>query len=148
MLSAFSLEGKVAIVTGAAQGLGEVMARYLAASGADIAVVDINGDNGRDAAAEIARMGRRAQSYAVDVSDRAAVNEMVREVKSTFGTIDILINSAGLNRRHWMIDMPSEDYDLIMNVNLKGTFNTCQEVGRVMIEAVGSSIINISSISH
>ena len=65
-------------------------------------------------------MGRRARSYAVDVSDRIAVNEMVREVKATFGTIDILINSAGLNRRHWMIDMPSEDYDLIMNVNLKG----------------------------
>ena len=70
MLSVFSLEGKVAIVTGAAQGLGEVMARYLAASGADIAVVDLNGEKGAEIAAEIAKMGRRARSYAVDVSDR------------------------------------------------------------------------------
>lgn len=148
VLSAFSLEGKVAIVTGAAQGLGEVMARHLAASGADIAVVDINGDKGRDTAATITRMGRRAQSFTVDVSDRDAVNEMVSVVKSSFGRIDILVNSAGLNRRHWMKDMTSSDYDLIMNVNLKGTFNTCQEVGRVMIEAgTGGSIINISSIS-
>ncbi len=148
MLSVFSLEGKVAIVTGAARGLGEVMAKYLAASGADIAVVDIDGDKAQEIAAEIAGMGRRAQSFAVDVSDRGAVNEMVREVKLTFGGIDVLINSAGLNRRHWMKDMPSDDYDLIMNVNLKGTFNTCQEVGRVMIEAGrGGSIINISSIS-
>lgn len=148
MRNTFSLEGKVAIVTGAARGLGEVMARHLAASGADIIVVDIDGDKGRDTAASISGLGRQAQSFAVDVSDRDAVDQMVREVKSAFGRIDILINSAGLNRRHWMKDMSSSDYDLIMNVNLKGTFNTCQEVGRVMIEAgTGGSIINVSSIS-
>lgn len=148
MLEAFNLEDKVAIVTGAAQGLGEVMARCLAESGATVVVADVNEDKGRESASKIRALGRKAKSFKVDVSDRDAVDQMVGQVKSDFGKIDILINSAGLNRRYWMKDMTSEDYDLIMNVNLKGTFNTCQEVGRTMIEqGTGGSIINISSIS-
>jgi NAD(P)-dependent dehydrogenase (short-subunit alcohol dehydrogenase family) len=148
VLEAFSLKGKVAIVTGAAQGLGEAMARSLAQSGANVIVVDINEEKGRESAKNLRALGGQAKSFRLDVSDRDAVNHMVSEVKSDFGKINILINSAGLNRRYWMKDMTSEDYDLIMNVNLKGTFNTCQEVGRVMIEqGTGGSIINVSSMS-
>lgn len=148
VLKAFSLEGKVAIVTGAAQGLGEAMALCLAESGANIIIADMNEQKGEKVAAKIRALGRQAQSYHLDVSDRNAVNHMVSGVKSDFGKIDVLVNSAGLNRRYWMKDMTSEDYDLIMNVNLKGTFNTCQEVGRIMIDqGTGGSIINISSMS-
>jgi NAD(P)-dependent dehydrogenase (short-subunit alcohol dehydrogenase family) len=148
VLKAFSLEGKVAIVTGGAQGLGESMAICLAQSGADVVIADLNEEKGRDVAAQIRALGRQSTSFCLDVSDRDTVNNMVSQVKSDFGKIDVLVNSAGLNRRYWMKDMTSEDYDLIMNVNLKGTFNTCQEVGRIMIEqGHGGSIINISSMS-
>ena len=148
MLRAFSLEDKVAVVTGAAQGLGEAMAICLAKSGADVVIADLNKELGRQVADRINALGRQAKSFCLDVSDRDAVNGMTSQIKADFGHIDVLVNSAGLNRRYWMKDMTSEDYDLIMNVNLKGTFNTCQEIGRLMIEqGSGGSIINISSMS-
>ena len=147
-MSAFNLKGKVAIVTGAARGLGEAMAKFLAQSGANIVIADVDKENGQATANSIQALGRKAKAFKLDVSDRSAVDQMMEQVKRDFGQIDILINSAGLNRRFWMEDISSEDYDTIMNVNLKGTFNTCQAAGRIMIEqGTGGSIINVSSIS-
>ena len=147
-MSAFNLKGKVAIVTGAARGLGEAMAKFLAQSGANIVIADVDKENGQATANSIQALGRKAKAFKLDVSVRSAVDQMMEQVKRDFGQIDILINSAGLNRRFWMEDISSEDYDTIMNVNLKGTFNTCQAAGRIMIEqGTGGSIINVSSIS-
>lgn len=148
MLQAFSLQKKVALVTGGAQGLGEAMAAAMGEAGARLAVGDINMEQAEITAAAFRERGWDAKAYAVDVSERETVDQLFAAVVADFGGLDVVVNSAGLNRRHLMKDMTAEDYDTIMNVNLKGTFNVCQAAGRVMLErATSGSIINISSIS-
>ena len=147
-MQAFSLEGKVAVITGGAQGLGFAMASALAEAGAKVAIGDIRPEAAEDAAATLEKLGKEAKGYSVDVSNRAQVDKLFAQVVADFGGIDVVVNSAGLNRRYAMKDIGEEDYDTIMNVNLKGTFHVNQAAGCIMLEqGRGGSIINVSSIS-
>lgn len=148
MMRAFDLSGRVAIVTGGAQGLGRAMAESLADAGALVVIADINEDNAKQTAAALQDSGYQADSCYVDVSKRDTVDSLIQFVLERHGKLNVVVNSAGLNRRYSMADITEEDYDTIMDVNLKGTFNVCQAAGRAMLAAgTPGSLINISSMS-
>lgn len=140
-------EGKVALVTGAARGIGEAIARLLAQEGADVVVTDVDVQGAQQVAQEIVKSGWKAKAMAADVSQREAVQQLVSEAVSAFGKIDILVNNAGIIGRGTFIEHSPQDWDRILSVNLGGTFNCCQEVVPLMIEQGGGKIINISSIA-
>ena len=132
--SMFDLSGQVALITGAGQGIGEAMARGLAEAGANIAIADINQERAADTANELEKLGVRTLSLGVNVCDADSVEKMVADVTEAFGTIDILINNAGINRREECIKMSEEDWDAVIAVNLKGTFLCSRAVGKIMIK--------------
>lgn len=140
------LENRRAVVTGAAQGIGRSIALRLAEEGADVAVVDVNGDGAEDVAKEIAGLGRRSVAYALDVGDSAAVSAAFRQIVKDLGGIDILVNNAGVARDNLVIRLSPEDWDLVMRVNLKGAFNCIRSAARSMISQRRGRIINISSV--
>jgi 3-oxoacyl-[acyl-carrier protein] reductase len=140
-------EGKVALVTGAARGIGKAIARILAQEGADVVVTDVDVQGAQRVAQEIVKSGWKAKAIAADVSQREAVQRLVSEAVSAFGKIDILVNNAGIIGRGTFIEHSPQDWDRILSVNLGGTFNCCQEVVPLMIEQGGGKIINISSIA-
>lgn len=144
----FSLAGKVAIITGGAQGLGQAMAFSLAHAGATIVIADLNEEKADQTVRSLRDAGFEAISCAVDIAERKSVDHLMQEVLGRFGRLDVVINSAGVNRRYSMEDISVEDYDTIMDVNLKGTFNVCQAAGKAMLgQGTPGSIINISSMS-
>jgi len=148
MLKAFDLTGKVTIVTGGAQGLGKAMAAALAEAGAKVALADINGEKAEETAEEMREAGLDVEACCVDVADRKTVDSLVEGVVRRHGRLDAVVNSAGLNRRYPMAEISEADYDTIMDVNLKGTFNVCQAAGRAMLRlGIPGSLINISSMS-
>jgi NAD(P)-dependent dehydrogenase (short-subunit alcohol dehydrogenase family) len=140
------LTGRAAIVTGGSKGIGFGMACALAHAGADIAVVSRNLAEGRQAAQEIRELGSQAIAVACDVTKPAAVDAMVEEVVGTFGKVDILVNNAGMNIRKPSVDLTEEDWDKVINTNLKGIFLVAQRVGKEMIKQNRGKIINIASI--
>lgn len=139
--------GKVAIVTGAARGIGEAIALTLAREGADVVVADVDLEGARRVAQEIERLGRRAKAIQADVSQREAVQRLVSETVSLFGKIDILVNNAGIIRRGTFVEHSPQDWEKVLSVNLGGTFNCTQEVVPHMIKQGGGKIINISSVA-
>jgi 2-deoxy-D-gluconate 3-dehydrogenase len=143
MTNPFDLTGKVAVVTGANTGIGQGIALALAAAGADIAAV------GRTPATETVdrarAFGRRAEIVSADLSTIEPVERVVAEVIDTFGRIDILVNNAGIIRRADSIDFTEEDWDAVVDTNLKSVFFLCQAAARRMIPAGGGKIINIAS---
>jgi 3-oxoacyl-[acyl-carrier protein] reductase len=141
------LAGKVALVTGAAQGIGEAIALTLAREGADVVVVDVNLEGAQRVAQEIKRSGREASAIQTDISQREAVRQLVSEVISQFGKIDILVNNAAIIRRGAFIDHSPQEWEKVLSVNLGGTFNCSQEVVPLMIKQGGGKIINISSVA-
>lgn len=145
---AFDLTGKVALVTGAAQGLGEAMAEAMARHGASVVMSDLNlnavDETSKKIAAELEGSTVRAQ--ACDVRDTEQVRQTVDAVKSEFGRIDILVNNAGIHRRGTPSDFDQQDIDDIFAVNLLGCFQMAGAVGKVMIEQQSGSIINISAL--
>ena len=144
-LSMFSLEGKVAIVTGATSGLGQGMAAALARAGADIAGVGSSGAFSETQAA-VEGTGRRFLPIQADLRSMAAIPEIVRRTRETFGRIDILVNNAGIIRRNPCIDYTEADWDEVMQVNLKSAFFLAQACARVFIEqGTRGKIINIAS---
>ncbi len=143
----FDLRGEKAIVTGAAQGLGEQMALGLAEAGADVAVVDINIDRAAKVAESIQNLGRESISIKADVTKVSDVENMVRIVKDRFGKIDILINNAGIANHLPAEEISKEEWDSVIEINLSGTFLCAQAVGREMIKQKKGNIINISSMS-
>lgn len=148
MLKAFDLTGRTALVTGGAQGLGEAMAKSLGEAGASVALADVNEEKAKDTAGRLGAVGYKVTAHHVDVSQRAAVDKLVETVLQEYGSLDIVVNSAGLNRRFPMEEISEADYDTVMDVNLKGTFHVCQAAGRVMLrQGRGGAIINVSSIS-
>ena len=145
----FSLRGRVAIVTGAASGIGRAVAIGLAAYGANVIVADIDARGAKKTAIEITKLGRKCSPLECNVADPSDVDRMVKETLRAFGRIDILVNSAGVSK----IEGPAarlteEDWDDIIRVNLKGTFLCCQKVGKVMIKQRYGRVINIGSIDY
>ena len=145
VLPRFDVEGQVALVTGAARGLGRAIALALAAAGADIALGlrDVARDDGL--AGEIEALGRRALPLPMDLADAGQIAPAVREAVTRFGRLDILVNNAGIAPGNPAEDVREEDLDATLAVNLKGTFLTCQAAGRVMIGQGSGRIINIGS---
>lgn len=145
MQSIFSLEDKVALITGAGQGIGAAMAEGLANVGANIVIADLNIDNATNVAASVEKLGVKAIPIQVDVTNAESVEKMVTDVVKHFDTIDILINNAGINIRDYCIDMKETDWDAVINVNLKGTFLCSRAVGKVMVEKRSGKVINLAS---
>jgi NAD(P)-dependent dehydrogenase (short-subunit alcohol dehydrogenase family) len=145
-LDLFDLSGKVAMVTGASKGLGRAMAVGLAKAGADLALCARNpGDLGK-AAAEIGKHGTRVEAFPMDVLRRQSVRDAVDAILSGFGRIDILVNNAGINVRKTVLELSEEEWDRVLDTNLKGYFLVSQAVAPAMIRRGGGKIINLSSI--
>ncbi len=142
----FCLEGKVAVVTGGAGALGESIAAGLAAYGADIVVTGRTIATLEEAVKGVEKLGRKALAVACDVSKEADVINMVKQTVDTFGKIDILVTVAGIAKRYPAEDFPAEDFQQVMDINVKGTFLTCKHVGRVMKAQGFGKIITISSV--
>jgi 3-oxoacyl-[acyl-carrier protein] reductase len=140
-------ENQVAIVTGAGRGIGRAIAVRLARDGARVACVSRTEKNAEKIAAEInAAQAGGAKAYAVDVSNHADVQRIGDQILSDFGRVDILVNNAGITRDMLSMRMTSEDWDVVLNTNLKGAFNFVQAVQRSMIKQRSGRIINISSV--
>jgi 2-hydroxycyclohexanecarboxyl-CoA dehydrogenase len=141
------VSGRTAVVTGGASGIGEAISRRLAADGAAVAIFDLNGDAAQATAATIEAAGGASVGLAVDVTDRAAVDGAVGEVRSGLGRPTILVNSAGKSYHGPFLELTPETWDLILAINLTGTFNCCQAVIPDMLEEGWGRIVNISSSS-
>jgi 3-oxoacyl-[acyl-carrier protein] reductase len=139
-------EGRVSIVTGASQGIGEAIARDLAGEGATVVLADVQMDKLETVARTIVEAGGRAEARQVDVADTAAVERVVAAVAAAHGRIDHLVNNAGITRDGLLMRMKEEDWDAVLRVNLKGTFNFSKAVIRTMIAAKYGRIVNIASV--
>jgi NAD(P)-dependent dehydrogenase (short-subunit alcohol dehydrogenase family) len=146
-LPSFSLEGKVAVVTGARRGIGKTIALTFAEAEADVAVCDVVIDDGQleSVAADIRKLGRRSLAVRVDVSKKTDVDSFINRVEDELGPVNILVNNAGLARGPVLIEQTEEQYQEIMDINLKGSYLCAQAVGKRMIERKSGNIINIAS---
>ena len=140
------LENKIALVTGAARGIGQAIALQLAADGADLALCDVKVEWLDDTLAKARALGRRAEGYAMNVADAAAVGEAVARVAADFGRIDVLVNNAGITRDTLLIRMSEEDWDAVLDVNLKGAFLVTKAVVKHMMKQRSGAIVNIASV--
>lgn len=136
------LEQKIAVVTGAGRGIGQGIARALAARGATVVVTDIDGDS---ATATAADLGNGSIGVAVDVTDKASVEAMVERVTRELGRIDVLVNNAGWDKVGPFVDSEEADWDRIIAINLYGVFHTCKAVLPVMTAQGGGTIVNLGS---
>jgi NAD(P)-dependent dehydrogenase (short-subunit alcohol dehydrogenase family) len=142
----FQLKGKTALVTGGGSGLGRAICCGFSDAGARVIAADITLASAEQTASLVKEGGGEAQAVALDVSNKAQVEEVVGQVVHTWGAIDILVNSAGRAIRGTALDYPEESWDTIINVNLKGTFLCCQAAGKYMAERKSGKIINVASI--
>ena len=126
--SQFSLEGKAALLTGGAGGIGRALAFALSSAGATTAVCDLNLGQAEEVAAGIRAKGLKARAFALDLTKVESIRQCADAVAAAFGKIDILVNCGGINKREGFLDVEEKTYDLIMNVNLKGTFFMTQAV--------------------
>jgi len=143
-----NLNDKVAVVTGAAQGIGRAIAETLAQRGAHVVVADLQAEKAEATAKEIAAdTGRRVIAVQVDVADNASAKAMIDRTIAEFGRIDILVNNAGTTRDNLIMRMKEVDWDLVLNVNLKGAFNCSKATIRPMMKQRYGRIVNITSVS-
>ena len=143
-----SLNGKTALVTGASRGIGRAIALRLAEDGANVAVIYAgSADKAEAVVNEITALGVNAKAYQCNVADSAAVNETVKAVTNDLGKIDILVNNAGITRDGLMLRMKDEDFDAVLDTNLKGAFNMIRACYSGFIRKKSGRIINISSVS-
>ena len=142
------LENKVALVTGAGRGIGRAIAIALAKEGAEV-IVNYNGseERAKEVKQTIEENGGKASVYKCNVSDFEACETMIKDVVKEYGHLDILVNNAGITRDGLIMKMKEEDFDAVLNVNLKGTFNTIRHSARQMLKQRSGKIINISSVS-
>lgn len=142
------LTGKVALVTGAGRGIGSAIAKTLAANGAFV-IVNYNGSKEKAEAVveEIKKSGAEAAAVQCDVSDYAACGRMVEDLIASYGHIDILVNNAGITRDNLILKMSEEEFDAVLNTNLKGTFHTIRHLSRYFVKQRAGRIINLSSVS-
>ncbi|HEV8642328.1 MAG TPA: glucose 1-dehydrogenase [Methylomirabilota bacterium] len=142
-----TLTDRVAIVTGAGQGIGKATALALAQAGAHVAAVDIDHAAAEKTATAITALGRRSLALGTDVGDLAGIDKMVRRVAEAFDRIDVLVNNAGVTRRAYIMDLTEDDWERIMRVNGKGVFFCLQRVAREMIPRRSGVIVNVASIA-
>ena len=140
------LANKVAVVTGAGRGIGRAVALAYARMGADVACVSRTEENSAKAAAEVEALGRRAWAVAVDVSDTAAVDAAAGKILDDAGRVDILVNNAGVTRDNLLMRMSEEEWDTVLDINLKGAFNFTKAFSRTFIKQRSGRIINIASV--
>lgn len=142
------LAGKVALVTGAGRGIGRAVALELAGQGA-VVLVNYNGsrEQALEVADEICRKGGQAQALGCDVSDFAACGKLAEEIIGTYGHVDILVNNAGVTRDNLILRMTEEEYDKVLDTNLKGAFNTIRHLSRYFLKQRSGKVINIASVS-
>jgi 3-oxoacyl-[acyl-carrier protein] reductase len=141
-----SLQGKTAIVTGAAQGIGRAIAECLAQAGADIAVADLDPGRSVETVASVEKFGRKALNIKVNVADANETKAMVEQVLKVWGKVDILVNNAGITRDGLLLRMKEEDWNLVLQINLNGTFNCTKAVLQTMTKQRYGRIVNIASI--
>jgi NAD(P)-dependent dehydrogenase (short-subunit alcohol dehydrogenase family) len=143
----FDLSGRVAIVTGTSRGLGQYMGRALARAGADLVITSRKRDSLSAFKEEIEALGRRALPLELDVRDYDSIQRMVESAQQAFGKIDILVNNAGCNVRKPAVEVTWDDWNLVLDTNLRGTFFVAQAVARLMIPRGYGRIINIGSVT-
>ncbi len=143
----FSLEGRVAVVSGAGRGIGKALATGLADAGADVVCVSRTAAQNEETAALVRERGRRGMAITVDTAEREMVERMARTVVDEWGRIDILVNNAGTNVRTPALDVGEQDWETVLNTNLKGCFMMAQACGRVMCAAGYGRIVNIGSVA-
>ncbi len=148
-----NLKGKTAIVTGAARGIGAAIAKKLASEGAEVAVCDLKAEWCEETVKALEALQVKAKAYGVNVANSAEVDACVKAVLADFGKIDIMVNNAGITKDGLLMRMSDEDWDAVLNVNLKGTFLFTRAVSRPMMKnkgadgaQLGGSIINIASV--
>lgn len=140
------LEGKVCLITGAASGIGKATTLLFAQEGATVIAGDISKENLDSLVKEAEGLPGRVDSYILNVTDRDQVKEVVEKVVQKYGRIDVLVNNAGITRDALLVRMKEEDWDAVINVNLKGVFNVTQMVVPYMIKQRNGSIVNVSSV--
>ncbi len=143
----FDLSGQVAIVTGTSRGLGQIFARALAKAGADLVLTSRRREDLASFESEIKSLGRRAISLELDVRDYASIQKMGQEAESAFGQIHILVNNAGCNVRKPALDVTWDDWNLVLDTNLRGSFFVAQAIARGMVKHNYGRIINIGSVT-
>ncbi|HUD83060.1 MAG TPA: glucose 1-dehydrogenase [Candidatus Saccharimonadales bacterium] len=143
----FNLTGKVAVVTGTSRGLGQYMARALAAAGADLVITSRQPGTLRQFQAEIESLGRKALALPLDVREQESIRQMADAAAAHYGKIDILVNNAGCNIRKPALEVTWDDWNIILDTNLRGTFFVAQAVARHMIARKFGRIINIGSVT-
>jgi len=147
MPSLFDLSGRVAIITGTSRGLGQYMGRALAHAGADLVITSRNKESLSAFRQEIEKLGRRAVPLELDVRNHDSIQRMVEAAHDAYGKIDILVNNAGCNVRKPALDITWDDWNLVLDTNLRGTFFAAQAVARFMIPRRYGRIINIGSVT-
>ena len=140
------LEDKVALITGGARGIGRAIALAFAKEGADIVIADVNQEEAEKAGLDIVAQDRRAMALPMDVTDYAKVEEAVNKILDKFGKVDILVDNAGITKDNLLLRMSQAEWDVVLDVNLKGSFNCIKAVSRPMIKQRQGRIINIASI--
>lgn len=138
---------KTAIVTGSGRGIGAAIAKRLAKDGFDVVINELSAEAGEQTAEECRTLGVKASVYACDVSDYARCEEMVKKVKEEFGSIDVLVNNAGITRDGLLLRMSEETYDDVIRINQKSVFNMTKLVGAVMLRQKSGSIVNLASVA-
>jgi len=141
------LDNKIAVVTGAAQGIGKVIAMHLVKKGASLVLCDINLEMAKEAAREIEEAGGKCLALKSDVSNMQDAEKIIKDAVEHFGSLDILVNNAGITRDNVLIRMKEEQWDQVMAVNLKGTFNVTKAAIKVMMRKKSGKIVNIASIT-
>lgn len=140
------LEGKVAVVTGAARGIGQSIALRLAEEGADLALSDVKAEWLEETVAKVRALGRRAEAFEIDVSKSDQVQAGVDAMAAAFGKLDVVVNNAGITRDGLLIRMSEEDWDLVMDINLKGTFLMTKAAAKFMMKQRSGAFVNIASV--
>ncbi len=142
-----NVEGKIAVVTGAGQGIGRIIALALAERGADIVIADINSDLATETGRQVEALGRSALARKINIARLQECEDLMKAVIERFGRIDILVNNAGITRDTVLLRMKEEQWDEVMTVNLKGTFNCTKTAIRHMFRQKSGRIINIASVT-
>ncbi len=141
-----SLKGKVAFITGSAQGIGKAIAKKLGEQGADLVLIDINEEVLNKTVEDFKSLNVKVKSYICDISDFNKTDELAKAVLADFGKVDIIVNNAGITRDNLVMRMSESEWDLVIRINLTGTFNVCKAFTRFLLKQRSGRIINISSV--